>query len=86
MVKNDEGKYVADEYLNATQNDNWNGFRSNLYPATLTLEEMHKIAAEQPSHVRTKVVLFKVSVCVCVCVCVYECVCECAYACLREHA
>lgn len=60
MVKNDEGKYIADEYLNATQNDNWNGFRSNMYPATLTLEQMNKIAAEQPPHVRTKVVLFKV--------------------------
>ena len=60
MVKDDEGKYIADEYLNAVQNDNWNGFRSNLYPSTLTVEQMRKIAAEQPPGVRTKVVLFKV--------------------------
>ena len=40
---------ISDTYLNAATNDNWNGFRSNAYPSTLTLEQMHSIAADMTS-------------------------------------
>ena len=40
---------ISDAYLNATTNDNWNGFRSNAYPTTLSLEQMHTIAADMVS-------------------------------------
>ena len=40
---------VSDAYLNAATNDNWNGFRSNAYPSTLSLEQMHAIAADMTS-------------------------------------
>jgi hypothetical protein len=40
---------ISDSYLNATTNDNWNGFRSNAYPTTLSLEQMHTIAADMVS-------------------------------------
>ncbi len=40
---------ISDTYLNATTNDNWNGFRSNAYPTTLSLEQMHTIAADMVS-------------------------------------
>lgn len=40
---------VSDTYLNASTNDNWNGFRSNAFPSTLSLEQMHTIAADMTS-------------------------------------
>jgi hypothetical protein len=40
---------ISDTYLNAATNDNWNGFRSNAYPSTLSLEQMHSIAADMVS-------------------------------------
>jgi hypothetical protein len=40
---------ISDTYLNASTNDNWNGFRSNAYPSTLTLDQMHSIAADMVS-------------------------------------
>ena len=35
----------ADEMLEATQNDNWNGFRSQKHDAQLSVDEMHALAA-----------------------------------------
>lgn len=37
---------MADETIASITNDNWNGFRSQKYPTTLSREEMEKLAAE----------------------------------------
>lgn len=46
---------AADKYLDATENDNWNGFRSQAHPSMLSSAEMRKIQAELPSTVESKI-------------------------------
>lgn len=59
LTTDDKGVQIADKYLDAITNDNWNGFRSQRFPSTLTLEQMKDIAAAQPKNVETKVCLLK---------------------------
>jgi hypothetical protein len=49
----------ADAFLGRTTNDNWNGFRSAVHPAMLTVEQMHELAAAAPAGVVARVVRFR---------------------------
>lgn len=53
------GSQAADEYMRAASNLNWNGFRSNAYPAQLSLEQMHALAAGAPPGVTARVLCFR---------------------------
>jgi hypothetical protein len=43
----------ADEFLKSTTNKNWSGSRSEIYPNTLSLEEMKKIQSDLPEGVKS---------------------------------
>lgn len=45
----------SDVVLGSTENDNWNGFRSELYPSMLSLQEMEDLAAKMPENTKTVV-------------------------------
>jgi len=45
--------------LEATTNDNWNGYRSGKYPSQLSAEEMKAVADQQPPNVQTRIVTLR---------------------------
>ena len=59
QVKSEEGKSLSDGSLDATTNDNWNGYRSAKYPSQLSWDEMKEVAGQQAPNVRTRIVTLR---------------------------